>query len=134
VSYSIDIDTPNHLVISKCWNEHSSEEFLTYLDEIEALGPFDMPYQLLVVMHDDVKLTLDTETVRLAARRNEVFSKSADRVVVAPDSLGFGLGKVYSLSSKGVSDKYSIVKNLEEGCAVLHVDPVVVRKSLGSDW
>lgn len=127
MSYVIDIDTLNNLVIAKYWGVMDSAEFLDYIIEMENLGPFRAPYQLLLLLHRDLKLTVTTEAVRAAAQRVEVFSENAARVIVAPGSLSYGLSRLFSLDSVTASSRYSVVKRVSDARIILGANEAVLN-------
>ncbi len=123
MSYSINTDTSHHLVVVKYWNEVGSEEFLSYISELEQLGPFEAPFQLLLLPHKDLRLTIDTDVVRKAAVRMQLFSEDSLRVIVAPGTLGYGMGRMFGLLSPNASERYSIVRSTAEASEILGVNP-----------
>ncbi|MFT5656679.1 MAG: hypothetical protein ACI9XU_002407 [Arenicella sp.] len=133
MSYSIDIDALNSLVIVKYWNIMSSAEFLDYIAEMEASGPFEAQYRFLMLLHPDLQLTVSTKAVRKAAQRMEVFSENAARVIVAPSSLAFGLGRLFSLESEHATDRYSIVRSVPEACQILGANETLLSLEFAFD-
>ena len=131
MSYSIEIDTSNNLVIAKFSSRVSADELLHYVIEMEEQGPFAEHFNLLVLVHPEAKFDMDTRLIREYARRVLVFSPGARRIIVATDDLAFGLSRIWGMESPNASDQYTTVKTIEQACEILGVS--ISTLSLGND-
>ena len=123
MSFSIQIDEKFHLVVVKLWGMLDASGFENYLMALEDMGPFDLPYALLVLLHEDLQIETPTSDVRLAAKRREEFSPDAKRVIVAPGRLAFGLSRLYGAEVTNQAVRFAVFYNIAEAAAALEVNP-----------
>jgi hypothetical protein len=121
VSYSIQTDDANKLVIAKFWAKLNAEVFLGYISEMEKIGAAAENYDLLVLFHKATEIDLKTSEIRDFAHRKAVFSANSKRVILAPGALAFGLARVFGMESPNASGQYTTVKNAEQACEVLEI-------------
>ena len=119
MAYTIHIDRNHQLVVANFTDDFDAPCFLGYIDEMEQLGPFEAPFNLLVVFDDDARFVIDGEFIRRQASRAPQFAVSAQRVVVASQDVAFGLGRLYASTAPNASEQYKIVRTLLEATDLL---------------
>jgi hypothetical protein len=119
VAYTIHIDRHHQLVVANFTDDFDAPCFLGYIDEMERLGPFEAPFNLLVVFDDNARFVIEGEFIRRQASRAPQFAESAQRVVVASQDVAFGLGRLYASTAPNASNQYKIVRTLVEATDLL---------------
>lgn len=115
-SYSLTFDATLHLVIAQ-FNSMDESSFQSYLDDLTRHGPYDAHWNLVVVMPSVEHIDIETRQIRDAAKRPQLFSLDARRVIIAADDLAFGLARVFG--SEHTSDQYTVVKTVAEAEQIL---------------
>ena len=119
MAYTIHIDKDHQLVVANFTDDFDAPCFLGYIDEMERLGPFEAPFNLLVVFDDNARFVIEGEFIRRQASRAPQFAESAQRVVVASQDVAFGLGRLYASTAPNASNQYKIVRTLVEATDLL---------------
>lgn len=98
-----------------------NESFAQYHDELEILGPFAAPVELLVVFDSEIRLDVDLAVIREMSHRPAVFSPTSRRIVVAHSTLVFGLSRLYGLEASLATSQYLVFQELGQAADALNI-------------
>ena len=120
--YSVNIDDSLSLVIARLWGTLDDENLVEYFEELERRGPFDEGFDLLLVIDEQADLVASGGSIRESARRMTTFKPNALRVIVATDTLAYGISRIYVSTASKASGQYRMARSLGEAAGFLDAE------------
>ena len=127
--FSISQRPDLHLVMVSFWGEVDDTGLTDYMDAICKLGPFNEPFDVLIVIDDEAQVRVATGTIRRSAHQAPIFHPGARRVIVAKQDVAFGLSRVYITESGGMDDS-QVSHELHEAAEYLDHDVKSLESAL----
>lgn len=125
MTWTIDALDDHEVIVVQFKNTIDLAGYRAYEAGLKEAAAGKQHYRLLVLCAEKLQFNVETEDLRTFAHQENTLDKDVQRVIVAPESLTFGLSRLYSVESEGagIVDRFTVVRSLDEACDCLKLPP-----------
>jgi hypothetical protein len=110
----LSIDTKGRIVYSSYYGDMSTADLVQHIAAIRKHPAFNPDFDELIDASEVTSFDVPSDDVRELASRDSPFHAHAKRVLVAPQDLVFGLGRMFQTFGSEQRPHFIVVRTLDE--------------------